>query len=133
MTDNPMWLALGAFVTSSGFGGLAALFAAGIAYLGLLRRVREDRATAVEVADRAAEDAVESDARERWWQLLEWLYDHKKEANDYDPFIAARTLHVLEDLASTRHQLAMLEIVGPLVLVPEALEVHEVEDTDQDA
>lgn len=79
---------------------------------------------ASEAAERVGHQAADSDARERWWQLLEWLYEHKDEANDYDPFIAARTLKVLEELASTRHQLAMLEIVGPLALVPEALETE---------
>lgn len=117
VTDNPFWLALGAFLTSPGFGGLATGGGAIVAFVNIARAGKENRAL-----------AVENDARERWWQLLMWLYDHHDEANAYDPLIVARTIKVLGDLSSTQEQAAMLEMVGRLTLVPEALD-----DADEEA
>ena len=96
MTDNPFWLAMGAFLTSSGVGGLAALVAAVLAYKGIARRITFDRQQ-----DRVA------DARERWWAAYTHLW-----ANQSTIPVEALTEGVasLEKLAETEQQSMMVDL-----------------------
>lgn len=81
------WVVLGAFLTSPGFGGLCALGAAAIAFVGISRQIAASReATEKQIA--ASRDATEKqvavsrDASVRqhkvendraWWQQFEWV------------------------------------------------------------
>lgn len=69
-------LAVGAFLTSPGFGGLAALTVAAVAY----KKLREDRQNGKdEIARLAADrwtdqkDRLAQDARQRWMTSFTWL------------------------------------------------------------
>jgi len=59
-------LSAGAFLTSAGAGGIAALGAAVVAYRGIRRRIEYDR-----------DAATAADTRERWWQAYTHLWDHR--------------------------------------------------------
>ena len=61
MTWEDLRLAIGEFMTSAGFAGLAALAAATIAYRGISERGRIDRKL-----------AIDADERARWWEALMW-------------------------------------------------------------
>lgn len=95
-----MWetlrLSLGAFVTSAGFGGLAAVIAALIA-----ARVAADRARDQHEAER------EADARERWWLGWRWVWDNRFELGDEEILDA---LDGLNDLVSTQEQAILLGV-----------------------
>ena len=58
-------LALGAFLTSAGFGGLMTALAATVALRGVRERMRHDAANTEE----ARRDLLIADTRERWWTL----------------------------------------------------------------
>lgn len=73
----------------AGFGAIAALTAAAIAYRGVMRRIGVDRQ--LEIERRA--DAVDSAERTRRWEMLMWVYDNIDTA---DP---DRMLAVCEALA----------------------------------
>lgn len=66
VTDDPFWLAIGAFLTSPGFGGLMAAVAAYIAYLGVRHRLRGDKQIAQDAAAAARDAAITTDSLERW-------------------------------------------------------------------
>lgn len=87
------------FVKSSGFGALAALTAAVIAYRGVLRRIGVDRQMDVE---RRA-DAGESAERARHWQMLLWVYDNIDTADPDRMFLVCQALarEVRTDLEKT--------------------------------
>jgi hypothetical protein len=67
------------FTTSSAFAGLAALLAAGVAWVGVRNRIKADRvieANKVKAAEDAAlkaRSAALEDARaSRWWEMYQW-------------------------------------------------------------
>lgn len=99
-------LALGAFLTSSGFGGIAALGAAMVAYRGIKARIGYDR-----------DAAVEADTRERWWQAYTHLWANREEIADDDLLDGVASL---EEVAETAQQLMMLDL-----LVAEVIEKEE--------
>ena len=43
--------------------------------------------------------AQEVDARQRWWEVLQWVWANKDPLNTADPLIAQRVLEALEGLA----------------------------------
>ena len=111
MTDDPFWLAVGAFMTSPGFGGLMAAVAAGIAYAGIRHRLNGDKAIAQGDRDAAATVAVATDALERWWDAYTWLWDNRASLGQPERVLAIAALRdsmvhkahggILEALAST--------------------------------
>ncbi|WP_413450374.1 hypothetical protein AA0Y32_06860 [Georgenia phoenicis] len=90
---------LDGFVKSSGFGALAALTAAVIAYRGVIQRIGVDRQ--MEVERRA--DAGESAERARHWQMLLWVYDNIDTADPDRMFLVCQALakEVRTDLEKT--------------------------------
>ncbi len=73
MDVDTVRLGLGAFAVSPGFGGLGALAAAVVAYLGIRHKADQDRLAAREA--NTAEQATQrlADERERWWELARWV------------------------------------------------------------
>jgi len=123
-------LSLGAFLTSSGFGGVAAVGAAYWAYRTAAKRLEGDRdiarrghenaarmaAAGVRAAQELAEDgrkadrdkAAEDDRRARWWETLRWLWSHR-DVIDEQAFLEG--VQALAQMVETRQQSVMLEIV----------------------
>lgn len=97
-------IALGAFLTSPGFGGLSAAGAALIAYRGIKTRIGADRAL-----------AREADERQRWWEALIWLSEHR---TGLPRKSIIEAVNGLADSASTREQLLMLKAVREVMLPP---------------
>jgi hypothetical protein len=68
------------FTTSSAFAGLAALLAAGVAWVGVRNRIKADRvieANKVKAAEDAALKArsrlrIEDARASRWWEMYQW-------------------------------------------------------------
>lgn len=108
MTWETVRLALGAFVTSSGFGGLAAVCAAAIAYKGIGRRIRADKEMAADKSSAEADAATMSDQRQRWWDALYWVWEHHGDLTD-DAVLDL--IDSLERGSTTPQQSAMLEAV----------------------
>ncbi len=115
-----MRLALGAFVTSSGFGGVAVLTAAWIAYRTAADRLSGDRDIAARaMAAKESQDA-EADRRERWWAAQRWLWENRTALIAADPVAVSRAIASLRKQADTETQYLTLDvmIVG---MFPEAL------------
>ena len=95
-----------AFLTSAGAAGLAAVIAAviaaGIAYHGLRTRLDGDRGLARDAQVTAVAAAQEVDARQRWREVLQWVWANKDPLNTADPLIAQRVLEALEGPAVTK-------------------------------
>lgn len=110
MTDDPFWLAVGAFMTSPGFGGLMAAVAAGIAVVGIRLRLNGDKVIAEGDREAAAAAAVATDALERWWDAYTWLWENHEKLGQYERALAIASLRdsmvhkahggILEALAS---------------------------------
>ena len=92
MTDNAFALALGAFLTSSGFGGLMAAVAAGLAYLGVRHRLVGDKEIAEKNRKADADAAVATDALERWWDAFTWLWDNREHLGVAERALAIQSL-----------------------------------------
>lgn len=92
---------LDAFVRSAGFGALAALVAAVIAYRGVAHRIFLDRD--LEATRRM--DAVESAERTRRWEMIMWVYDN---IDTTDPDRMAAVLESLAGEIRTDLEAAML-------------------------
>lgn len=107
---NTVRLALGAFLTSSGFGGVAALGAAALAYRGIKARIEYDQTA-----------AVQADTRERWWQAYTHLWDNREQIADDDLLDGVASL---QEVAETKQQTMMLDL-----LVAEVEEEVEVDLT----
>jgi hypothetical protein len=86
---NLSWSWLDSFVRTPGFGAIAALVAAVIAYRAATLRIRHDQQTD---ADRRAAEETSADAGRRW-EMLMWVYEH---LDTVDP---ARILTVCRALA----------------------------------
>ncbi|QCU77152.1 hypothetical protein E7744_02155 [Citricoccus sp. SGAir0253] len=67
-----------AFSTSAGLGGVAALFAAVIAYRGVTRSAETARRTALESAETARNTSLEA----QWWENARWAADRLLSASD---------------------------------------------------
>lgn len=123
MTNAPFLLAVGAFLTSAGFGGLVAVAAAMIAYRNVTRTIAANHAAATEAADiqrelarkedeRARERELAADARQRWWEALVWVADN---ASKLTPVEASQALAALTSRELNPQQSAMLEAVTRVV------------------
>lgn len=105
---EPARLAIGAFLTSSGFGGLAAFGAALLAFRGIRARIGYDQSA-----------AVEADARERWWQAYTHLWDNREKIADEDLLDVVASL---EEVAETAQQTMMLDLLVAQVIAREEVE-----------
>jgi hypothetical protein len=101
-------LSVGAFLTSPGFGGLAAVVGALAAVRVAMARLRGDYAMATQSQRRNQNAAREADARARWWDTLQWLWTNKEEVGE-QAFLEG--LQSLAAMVETRQQSVMLEIV----------------------
>ncbi|MGI8721540.1 MAG: hypothetical protein ACR2JG_04870 [Geodermatophilaceae bacterium] len=81
---DAFWGALGQFVLSPGFGGLAALAAAATALRAALKRLVADR----EVA-----------RQDRWWETLGWIYDRALHENTDQRLPEGLALQLFQRLA----------------------------------
>ena len=95
MTWEDLRLAVGEFMTSAGFAGLAALAAATIAYRGIVERGRIDRSL-----------AIDADERTRWWEALMWVWANRE---DLPSPVKLKVLRTLNSLSRNTTQSAMLE------------------------
>lgn len=91
------WSWLNGFIMSSGFAGATAVVAAYVAYRGIGRRISADR-----------ELARDEDARQRWWEAVNWVWENREHM---EPDLALDTLQTLGGLAQTREQSAYLKAV----------------------
>lgn len=125
-------LGLGAFAVSPGFGGLGALAAAVVAYLGIRHKADQDRLAAHEA--NTAEQVTQrlADERERWWELARWVdqqvVDQQAAAArpggrprppaEEDGVLAALldTLRAMKGSAHTEEQQAMLAAVTSKII-----------------
>ncbi len=105
MSLDAVRLAVGAWLTSPGFGGLAALVAAVIAYRGITKRIGADRAL-----------AVEADERQRWWEVLQWTWTNREALDDRDPLITADVLVALGEAVPTKSQSVILEAASRAIV-----------------
>ena len=62
--------------------------------------------------------AQEVDARQRWWEVLQWVWANKDPLNTADPLIAQRVLEALEGLAVTKPR-AVIRAAVSLAVVEE--------------
>lgn len=110
-------LSLGAFLTSPGFAGLAALGAALVAFRGVSTRVEIERHLAHEAqrhataearaaADRNHEERRQAEALVRWWELTRWI-NVQLERENRDKDLLMSLLIELETLVTTREQSIM--------------------------
>ncbi len=111
--DAQVWetlrLSLGAFLTSSGAGGVAAVVAAYWAYRGVQSRLAGDRQIAAEAALSEAAASRVADARQRWWEMALWIWN----ARQYlDPVETVVAVEALKRLVQTQEQSAMLEVLS---------------------
>ncbi|MDP9998295.1 hypothetical protein [Pseudarthrobacter sulfonivorans] len=83
------------FVVSPGFGGLAAVVAATIAFFGVRRQI----------------NATKKDKKEeRWWATLTWVYDKASNAKDKaDPLPKIIAVQVLNELRTTADENSPLQ------------------------
>ena len=100
----PLGRWLDSFVKSPGFGALAALSAAAIAYRAATRRIEHDRSIDLE----HRRDAVIAANDERWWEALMWVYDN---IDSKDPVQMLRICSALESEAHNDGQRAMLAAI----------------------
>jgi len=129
--------ALGTFVVSPGFGGLAALITALVALKVARERLAADAeaaskqrvadATAVtkqiEANERAAADQrfqdekqqLRNDSLNRWWQLALWL-DKQIDEGNFSVDQALTTLETLEKSVTTPEQSVMVECLTTRVI-----------------
>lgn len=111
-------LALGAFLTSAGFGGLATALAAYLALRGVRERIRHDAEQAA--SDRA--DGLTGDARRRWWELAMYV-DGQLDAS-LNPSDIERLMLLVEnmtrvpDLTEEQAGLAELLLAKAVKLLP---------------
>ncbi|MEO7131675.1 MAG: hypothetical protein ABIZ07_09910 [Dermatophilaceae bacterium] len=108
MTDSPFWLAIGAFIVSPGFGALAAVLAAFLAYWGIGRQLRGERALAQEKASNDRATALEGDRRRRWWTVLTWLWENRDDLGEVE---LMKGLIALKSTGLTAEQATMLQVV----------------------
>jgi hypothetical protein len=108
-------LSLGAFLTSSGLAGVAAVTAALIAANVAGARLRVDRILAAQQQEASQTAAHAADARARWWETVQWLWLNRAETND---LVFLEALQSLKEMVETRQQSVMLEIVTR-TLIPE--------------
>jgi hypothetical protein len=111
----PLGRWLDGFAKSPGFGALAALAAAAVAYRAATRRMAHDRAveddhradaSAAGVQQRT--DALEAANQQRWWEMLRWVYDN---IDTKDPDKMLRICQTLGGEAHTDGQKAMLAAI----------------------
>ena len=100
----PLGLWLDGFVKSPGFGALAAVAAAGVAYMAASRRINHDR----ESDDAQRKAALDSANEQHWWEVLMWVYDN---IDTQDPDKMLRICRALADDAHTDGQKAMLAAI----------------------
>lgn len=107
------------FLTSPGFGGLAALAAALLAYRGIRIRLQGDQQLAQQArlaADQSAERnreielkaTLENDARNRWWALATWI-DQQIGVASLPTADLLELLERLGDAVTTSEQSVMVE------------------------
>ncbi|TWE10291.1 hypothetical protein [Rudaeicoccus suwonensis] len=129
--------ALGAFVISPGFGGLAALITALVALKVARERLDADATTAneqraadadavtrqIEANERAAADQrlqdeqqqLRNDSLNRWWQLALWL-DRQIDKGNFTVEQTLTTLETLEQSVTTPEQSVMVECLTTRVI-----------------
>ncbi|HET7397223.1 MAG TPA: hypothetical protein VFJ94_01775 [Intrasporangium sp.] len=107
MTDNGFALAIGAFVTSSGFAALVALFAAWLAWRGTVKQVETARSAATASARAARALAEASDNRQRWWETARWFWDNRARMPEPE-YLAGLEALTDSGLVRTEAQRAML-------------------------
>lgn len=102
----PLGRWLDGFVRTAGFGAMAGLAAAVIAYRGVTSRISVDR----QLEERRRADAVESADRTRRWEMLMWVYNHiDDETSDPDRMLDICSALMAE--MSTDLELAMLATI----------------------
>lgn len=103
------------FLTSAGFGGTAALAAAGIAYRGIRQRIGFEAGENERARVAAADLARDSDARQRWWDAVQWTWENQAVIDS----AAMRDLIAgLSPLAKTATQVAFLKAVKDAIYAP---------------
>lgn len=128
-------LSLGAFLTSPGFAGLAALGAALMAFRGVRRRVevewelaheaqRHASAEARAAAERNHEERRQAEALVRWWELTRWI-NVQLDRENRDEDLLMSLLIELETLVTTREQSIMLEFLTKRLLQEAPPQRHE--------
>ncbi|MGB8379688.1 MAG: hypothetical protein WCG47_00340 [Dermatophilaceae bacterium] len=119
-------LSFGAFLTSPGFAGLAALATALVAVRGVNTRVSVERELAHEAqrhasaearaaAERHREERRQAEALVRWWELTRWI-NVQLDRENVDKDLLMSLLVELEALVSTREQSIMLEFLTKRLL-----------------
>jgi hypothetical protein len=103
-------LALGAFLTSPGFGGVAAVVAAMVAVRGIRIRLLGDRELAEQARQAEREADRDSEARARWWDLARWV-DAQVDAGSIPHEGLMDLLETMADSVTTKEQSVMLECV----------------------
>jgi len=78
----------GRFITSPGFGGLAALLAAGLAFLGVHRKQQHD---------------TEVSRQDRWWSTVTWTYDRATAPDSDSRLTPGVALDLFQRLAEEAH------------------------------
>ncbi|WP_040385125.1 hypothetical protein [Demetria terragena] len=115
---------LSTFVTSPGFGGLAAVAAAVIAYRGATKGVRAQNARAIE---------------DRWWEQAKWATE-KLAGDDNDVALGLSTLNFLIEhappdsnaVAFVRHAVFPVVNASGLLDAGSIVEEHAGEEADHD-
>ena len=110
MDAESLRLALGAYLSSPGFGGVAAVVAALVAVRGVRIRLRGDRELADPAGVAARVAAHESEARARWWDLARWV-DAQIEAESIPRESLMDLVETMADSVTTKEQSVMLECV----------------------
>ncbi|MCW4601505.1 hypothetical protein ON003_07830 [Janibacter hoylei] len=108
MDAESVRLTLGTFLTSPGFGGLAAVIAAVFAARSVGKRLAGDRELAKQQREHEVEMATTADSRQRWWEVLFWL-DTDSGRFDEDSFLEC--LAALADQTETKPQIEALNAV----------------------
>lgn len=115
MTWDDLRLAVGAFMASSGFGGVSALCAALLALRGVRERLSGDRELAAEERREAQSRAHENDRRNRWWELAQWI-DSQSDTHALAIDDLLTMVEQLEVAVTTSEQTVMVECLVRKVL-----------------
>ena len=116
MDAESVRLTLGTFLTSPGFGGLAAVIAAVFAARSVGKRLAGDRELAKQQREHEVEMATTADSRQRWWDVLFWL-DTDSGRFDEDSFLECLAALVSATLQNEADATLEIEATGLWFLV----------------